>query len=95
MIMHFGCFALHTDLILAMVLMIHLSVELERAKVEKMDSSLKTSILGIALVQVNFAHIFGCCTSGLFPLSLTIQHGKGKRSACHGDTYNYTLSFLV
>ena len=43
---------LPTDLVLAMVLMIHLSVELVKEEVSKMDPSLKNSLLGIALVQV-------------------------------------------
>ena len=41
------------DLVLAMVLMIHLSVELIKKDFSFMDNSLKTSLLGIALVQVH------------------------------------------
>ena len=42
----------HADLVLAMILMIHLSVELVKDEVSKMQGTLKTSLLGIALVQV-------------------------------------------
>lgn len=40
------------DLILGMILMIHLSVELVKDEVAKMQGPLKSSLLGIALVQV-------------------------------------------
>ena len=40
------------DLILGLILMIHLSVELRRDEVSKMQGPLKSSLLGIALVQV-------------------------------------------
>ena len=44
---------MHTDLVLGLILMIHLSVELVTDKVAEMQAPLRTSLLGIALVQVN------------------------------------------
>ena len=47
---------LHTDLVLAMVLMIHLSVELVNDKLSNMNQDLKTSLLTIALLQVTIPY---------------------------------------
>ena len=41
-----------SDLVLAMVLMIHLSVELVKEEVSRMQNTLRNSVLAIALVQV-------------------------------------------
>ena len=49
-----------SDLVLAMVLMIHLSVELVKEEVSRMQNTLRNSVLAIALVQVQSDNFLWC-----------------------------------